>query len=236
MNTTKVVAVPALDLQLRVPVKELRESPIEQDFNFYIQDVMRATNDRGSLPGYMEESLENYMSAAKVCLNVTQMKEDFNAVRCGDKKWQDVSSYNYCLDKLLKVDSVVVCSKQDTRALSKSVRELLEEEVRVVIAKDCRSLVFWRRHHNVKAHQYAAIKLLIERAKKGEPDVEDKDILDVMPVKLTRRVKARRVRGSFKRSSLWGTRDKPSLIISKKKGFRCLALYPENFEIPEWPT
>ena len=210
--------------------KELRESPIELDFDFYIQDVMRATNDRGSLPRYREESLENYMSSAECCLNISQMKKDFLAVRCGDEKWQDVSSYNHCLD-LLKVDSVVVCSKQDTRALSKSVGEMLEEEARVVIAKDCRSLVFWRRHHNVKARQYEAIKLLIERAKEGHPNVPDADILVVMGREPTSRVK-----DSFKNTGLWGTRKEPSLIISKKRGCRCLALYPEKFEIPEWPT
>ncbi len=200
--------------------KELRESPIEQDFDFYIQDVMQATNDRGSLPRYVEESLENYMSAAECCLNVTKMEEDFLAVRCGDEKPEDVSSYDHCHDKLL-LDSESERSKKDARDLSKSVREMLEEEVRVVIAKDCRSLIFWRRHYNVGARQYEAIKLLIERAKKGKPNVPDSDSLVVMD-----REHTSRVRDSFKHSDLWTTKSKPSLIVSKKLGCRCLVLYP----------
>ena len=108
--------------------KELRESPISQDFDFYVQDVMKTANRRGaSLPRYSEESLENYMSCAELYLNVAQMEEDFNAVRCGDKKWQDVSSYDHCHDKLL-LDSERECSFKDARDLSKSVREMLEEE------------------------------------------------------------------------------------------------------------
>ena len=213
--------------------KELRESPIEQDFDFYVQDVMRTANRKGaSFPRYSEESLENYRSCAEHCLNVAQMEEDFNAVRCGDKKWQDVSSPKYCFDSL-QVDSESMCSKtgENKDALSEAVSEMLAEEVRFAIAKDCRSLIFWRRHYPVKPHQCKAIKLLIERAKKGKPNVPDKDILDVMGIEPTSRVK-----DSFKRSGLWSTRSKPSLIISKKRGCRCLALYPEKFEIPEWPT
>jgi len=209
--------------------KELRESPVALDFDFYVQDVMKTANRRGaSLLRYSEESLENYMSCAELCLNVVQMEEDFNAVRCGDKKWKDVSSPKYCFDNLL-VDSESMCSKtgENKDALSEAVSEMLAEEVRFAIAKDCRSLIFWRRHHNVKARQYEAIKLLIERAKKGKPNVPDKDILDVMGIEPTSRVK-----DSFKRSGLWSTRSKPSLIISKKRGCRCLALYPENFKRP----
>jgi len=106
-----------------------------------------------SFPRYREESLENYRRCARLCLSVDQMEEDFNAVRCGDTKWQDVSSTKYCDDLLVDSEVMLFKTSDNKDALSEAVSELLKEEVRVVIAKDCRSLVFWRRHHDVKPSQ-----------------------------------------------------------------------------------
>ena len=75
--------------------RELRESPIDLDFDYYLSEVALIARSRGaSLPRYRspENTLQNSVHSAGLCLNTAQMKKDFWAVRCGDKKWQDVSS------------------------------------------------------------------------------------------------------------------------------------------------
>ncbi len=218
--------------------KDLRESPKtiqrkhqKQDFGLYIQEVMRTANRRGaSLPCYMEESLENCMSSAEYCLNVTQMKEDFNAVRCGDKKPEDVSSSNHC--KGILVDSELAKYNTDTNseALSEAISELLKEEVRfVLLTKNCCSFIFWRRRYTVLPPQGKVIRLLIDAAAKGDPDVPERKIRKILE-KENDLQSSSELRYSFRSPPLWNT-----LLVSKRAGTRYLVFFPENPKLHDSP-
>ena len=189
----KIEKIPFQNFEGNTMTKDLRESPKtiqrkhqKQDFGLYIQEVMRTANRRGaSLPCYMEESLENSMSSAKHCLCVTQMKKDFNAVRCGDKKPEDVSSSNYCKGILVDSELAKYNTGSNADALAEAVSELLEEEVRfVLLTEDCCSFIFWRRRYTVLPPQGEVIRLLIDDAAQGYPDVPEKKIRKILKKKM----------------------------------------------------
>jgi len=97
-----------------------------------------------------------------------------------------------------------------------------QERVFEIHTEDCRKLTFRRCLYKVGIGQGETIRLLIDAAAQGNPDVPERKIRKVME-KTEGLPKSSELRFSFRSPELWNT-----LLISRKAGTRCLVFYPEK--------
>jgi len=127
---------------------QLLERPTGASFEWYLKGVVHFANKEGAtLPGYADSlnspgnednSLSYWIEGdLKLYLNTAKAKEDWSDVLREDKKAEEVSSPQYCLDYLL-VDSEVIRSAtvKNAEALSPAVLQELRKELQLYLGAD----------------------------------------------------------------------------------------------------
>ena len=99
-----------------------------------------------------------------------------------------------------------------------------KERVFEIHTEDCRKFTFRRCLYKVGTFQGDTIKLLIEEAERGSPDVSEEEIKKLM--KPDPFPSSSALKSYFRSPPLWNT-----LLISRKPETRCLVFFPEKREL-----
>ena len=182
-----------------------------EDWTFFVNSVIVKCFDNGW-------RLRD-LSATRPPFFLGKIAKDRQDFLSGRKKIEQITSVTHCRKYLIRESQLANIDIQGVSGmLSRALYQTYDEPL-VINDPDCTDITFHGKQHHLRTPQAAAIKLLVEKAAAGHPDVPKKDVGTAMKI-----FDSSDPRDSLWRSDLWKT-----LIVSHKKGTYRLSAYPKDF-------
>ena len=174
----------------------------------------------GSLEWWIESEIETNDSLSFDVKRIQQDLTKYLRSTEPDKTLELIADHQHCWDNVLRGHDSI--KRKSVRYLSSALVEMFpQERVFEIHTEDCRKFTFRRSLYKVGTGQGDTIKLLIEEAERGSPNVSEEEIKKLM--KPDPFPSSSALRSYFRSPLLWNT-----LLISRKPETRCLVFFPEK--------